>query len=462
MRKLLLVFLLFLASLLGLWVLFNTLTLSSRQSNIPPVSSLPIYPDAPLRLKQALRFRTTNDSLGRRAMHDFYQWVQRSYPNLFQHPKIEWQNIGEHNWVLKWSGHLPDQPPIVFLASPEVTYPNTEQLPEWTYDPFLGKSDSNAIYGQGTQGGKAAMIALLTVLDSLVQTHPVPARTIYMAFPYPNALGSNALLQALQKTSQQTGVAPAYLLHTGGGIQQSGWASIDAPIAQIGTGQLAGADFPLLREQASTSWATAYTPSRQTLAHPNLDHPMVTRFLADLVPELAFGDRMVFANGWLLALCSSSYFQEAAWLQQQLGGQIHLYTSPDSDTACLRIYVPSQTMLPTSSALQAALAPHGFQVLAPTRQWTARHTAVVEHRSYQQLSNTCKEVFPQLLTTPTWVATPPALTTVPLPAPLYHFHPVVYTKTSWQKAQKGVSEPLPKAAYQQWLQFYHRLLANAI
>lgn len=462
MRKLLLVLLLFLSSLLALWVLFNACTLTSRQSNIPPAASLPYYPNANQHLEQALRFRTTNDSLGRLAMQDLHQWMQHSYPRLFQHPNIEWQRIGDHNWILKWSGHLPDQPPIVLLASPEVNHPNTEQLPEWHYDPFLGKSDSSYFYGLGSQGGKAAMVALLTVLDSLVQTIPTPARSIYLAFPYPNALGSNALLQALEQTRQLTGIAPAYLLHTGGGIQQSGWASIDAPIAQIGTGQLAGADFPLLREEARTPWATAYAPARQALARPNSSHPMVAGFLADLVPELAFSDRLVFANNWLLTLQQDTYFDDEEWLQQQLGGQVHVYTAPQNDTACLRLYVPSQTALPSLSDLQAALAPYGFTVLPPIQQWAARPTAEADHRVYQQLSNTCKEVFPKLLTTPTWVATPPTLTTAPLPAPLYHFNPVVYTDDTWQKAQYGIPERLPKNAYQPWVQFYHRLLANAL
>ena len=457
MRKLLFVLLVFVVALLALLVLFNTFNLHSRQSNIAPATDLPTYPKAPPHLLQAVRFPTTNDSLGHQAMTKLHRWMRQTYPRLFAHPKIEWRELGPHNWVMKWSGHTAEAPPIVLYASPEVVYPATEQLPEWQYDPFLGRQDTAYLYGQGVQGGKAAMVALLEVLHELVPQVPTPARTLYIAFPYPENQGVAALVQALQ----QNGIAPDYILSTGGGIHQGGWCSIEAPIAQIGTGQLAGADYPLVRSK-KVPWAKAFSPVRQALHRLDEADPMVQTFVQDLAPELAFQDRVFVANPWLFSLRSGHYLHDTAWLQSILGGQLRLFYEPHQDTALLRLYAPNAAQLPTTQALQTALAPAGFTVQPPVQQWTARSTAPSTNRIYQQLSNTSKAVFPNLLTAPSWVATPPVLTTLSMPAPWYQFHPMVYTPTTWRQAQRGITERLPLDAYQQWLQFYHHLLVHAL
>lgn len=458
MRKLLLVLLLFIISLIGLWVAFNTFTLRSRQSNIPLATQLPSYPRAAEHLLEAVRLRTTQDSLGQGELPRLHRWIQHTYPRLFQHPNINWQFLGEHTWVMKWTGHLPDQAPIVLVASPEVAAPNTEQLPEWNYDPFLGKRDSLHLYGQGVQGSKAAMVALLEVLDSLVAVLPTPARTLYVALPFPATTGTATLLRALE----QAGVQPAYLLQPGGGIHQAGWSSIQAPIACIGVGQLAGADYPLIRSDSGTPWASALAPIRNALERVDHTHPTAAAFLADLVPEFSATDRLFFANHWLLSLRKGAYFQDSSLLQSNLGGQLQLLYAPRQDTATLRLYALDASQLPSSAALHSAIGEHGFAVLPPTQQWPSRTTASADHRLYQQLSNTCKEIFPDLLTAPTWVPAAPELTVLPLSTPLYQFHPIVYTPSTWQAAQRGVPEVIRATSYQQWLQFYQRLLVNAM
>lgn len=455
MRKLLLVFLLFLVSLVGLVVLFNTFTVASRQSNIPFSTDLPTYPNASAHLAEAIRYPTTNDSTGKQAVQRFYKWVQQTYPALFNHPKVEWQLIGAHTWVMKWMGHIADDAPIVLVASPEVAYPNTEQLPEWVYDPFLGKYDSTFIYGQGVQGGKAAMVALLEVLNDLVPNINTPSRTLYIAFPYPAEKGQQALLQTLS----QAGIHPSYILATGGGVHKSGWASIKAPIARLGTGHLAGATYQLIRQDSTALWASALPLLRSVSSPLDCDHPMVTTFLADLVPELATKDRIFFANTWLLPFRKGYYFSDSSFLQSTLGHRLTLSTSPQSHIAKVCLYAPSLARLPSVEHLNEGLAQTPFRIQSRQRTWPAQATALANGRLYHQLSNTCKEVFPNLLTAASWAAVPAVDS---LPFPMFYFHPVVYTPRTWQKAQRGITEQLPQDAYQKWLQFYQRLIVHVV
>ena len=186
MRKLLVVLIIFLLSIIGLVLLFNTMTNSSKQSNINTAKNLPVYPAASERLAQALRIPTTPDSLSPVHFTQFHQWLQQQYPDIFDNPNVEWQTFETHSLVAKWIGRTPELAPIVLVANQHTEEPALETIPEWTFNPFMGKIDKGFIHGQGSQDGKAAMMAMLEAFQDFVKNNVLPNRTIYFAFPHDN------------------------------------------------------------------------------------------------------------------------------------------------------------------------------------------------------------------------------------------------------------------------------------
>jgi Gly-Xaa carboxypeptidase len=54
-------------------------------------------------------------------------------------------------------------------------------LAEWTYPPFLGHYDGEYIWGRGSEDDKSNLIAMLTVLECLLDCDFRPSRTIILS-----------------------------------------------------------------------------------------------------------------------------------------------------------------------------------------------------------------------------------------------------------------------------------------
>ncbi|MFK7798157.1 MAG: hypothetical protein AB8E82_11935 [Aureispira sp.] len=458
MRQLLLVLLIFVLSLLGLVALFNTVTNTSVQSNIVLATDLPTYSKAEQHLTEALQYPNSMDSIGAIQMDSFHNWIQQTYPLLFENPNIEWQEFGPSNWVAKWIGRNADLAPIVWMASPEVSTPTSKQAATWSTPVFAGHLTDTQIYGQGVQGGKTAMIAMLEVLQALVTQEQLPDRTIYMAFPFPAQAGEAQILKALA----QAGTTPEYILQTGGFITQDLLWQLSAPVALIGVGQLAQAKITLVKKQTTVNWINVLNRLQAALPTVDLAQEPAQYLLEQLGPELPFQQRFVTSNAWLLNWNKQTYFEPNTLAKQLTGTNAQLIPAfTDADTVVLKITAPelTTTLLNTISSL---IDSDSIQLVGSWNVWRNQTTAEVGSRSYRLLGNTCKEVFPNLLTTPTWIDRKQVPFVANIQTSIFYFQPIVQDATSWPNAQLGIEESISRQNYQQLLQFYHRLLTNSI
>lgn len=450
MRQLLLVLLIFVLSLLGLVAVFNTITNTSKQSNIVLATDLPNYPKAEQHLIQALKWCSSNDSTGHSQMKSFYTWIQQEYPLLFDNPNIEWKEFGPSNWVAKWVGRKADLAPIVWMASPQVTCPTAKE----SGVPFAGNLPPSDIYGQGS---KAVMIAMLEVLHDLVTKERLPDRTIYFAFPFPNKTGGLQILTALA----QAGTSAEYILQTGGFIAQDLLWGISSPVALLGIGQLAKAQITLSKPP-NMDWNFFLERLQSSLPTTNLNHNVARQLLEQLSPELPFQQCFIFSNPWLLNWNKKSYFPMGSLPQSLVGISAQLSPAyPNSDTALLQITAPQLKKENLTSILQF-LSEYSITTLGDWMWQPETPTAYTESRSYRLLGNTCKEIFPDLITAPIWI-TPTNTTLIPptIQTPVFYFHPIVRDSTSWEKAQGG-AEHIKRQNYQRLLHFYYQLLNNSI
>lgn len=458
MRQLLLVLLIFVLSLLGLVALFNTVNNTSVQSNIVLATDLPIYPKAEQHLTEALQYPNSTDSIGAIQMVAFHNWIQQTYPLLFDNPNIEWQEFGPSNWVAKWIGRNADLAPIVWMASPEVSIPTSKQAATWSTPPFFGQLTNTHIYGQGVQGSKTAMIAMLEVLQALVSQEQLPDRTIYMAYPFPAQAGEAQILKALA----QAGTTPEYILQTGGFIAQDLLWGLSAPVALIGIGQLAQAKITLVKKQTTVNWIYSLKRLQAALPAVDLAQESAQHLLQQLGPELPFQQRFVISNTWLLNWYKQAYFEPNTLAQQLTATNAQLIPAfTDADTVVLKITAPelTTTLLNTISSLVAS---DSIQLVGNWKIWKSQTTADVGSRSYRLLGNTCKEVFPNLLTTPTWIDREQVPFIANIQTPIFYFQPIVQDSASLPNAQLGIEESISRQHYQQLLQFYHQLLTNSI
>jgi carboxypeptidase PM20D1 len=373
-------------------------------------------------------------------------------------PNIEWQEFGPSNWVAKWIGRNADLAPIVWVASPEISIPTSKQAANWSMPPFAGHLTDTHIYGQGVQGGKTAMIAMLEVLQALVAQEQLPDRTIYMAFPFPAQAGEAQILKALA----QAGTTPEYMLQTGGLIAQDLLWELDAPVAFIGIGQLAQAKISLIKKQSTVDWSNFLNQLEEQLPAVEVEQAAAQHLLQQLSPELPFTKRFVTSNSWLLQWNKSTYFGSHTLAKQLAGTSIQLIPAfTDADTVVLKVTAPQLTTS-TLNAIASLINSDSIMVVGDWNVWSHQTTADAGSRSYRLLANTCKEVFPNLLTAPAWIdrKQPPCVSNIP--TPIFYFQPIVQDSASWPKAQLGMEESISRSNYQQLLQFYHRLLTNSI
>lgn len=458
MRQLFLVLVIFILSILGLVALFNTVTNTSKQSNIALVNQLPTYPEAAEHLTQALQWTSSNDSLGQLQLDGFYQWVKQTYPSLFNNPNVEWQEFGPSNWVAKWIGRKADLAPIVWMASPQVSVPTKAQQAGWSVEPFAGNLTTSHIYGQGSQGGKAAMIAMLEVLHHLVSQNRLPDRTVYLAFPFPAQVGEGNILKALT----QAGTPAEYILQTGGLIAQDLLWELAAPVALLGVGRLDQAQIKVVRENPKMDWKAFLARLNEEVPTADLEHQTTKELLAQLSPELPFSERFIFSNSWLLNWNQYNYFCPESLPHHLVGTSVQLLPAlPDSDTAWVKVAAP---ILEEESlaGLQELLKADSVKVISNWKKQKGGATATTESRSYRLLGNTCKEIFPHLMTAPIWVNRPQPMSSPTVQTPIFYFHPIIQDDHSWEKARWGITERISRQNYERLLQFYYQLLTNSI
>jgi carboxypeptidase PM20D1 len=465
MRKLLVVLIVFLISIISLVLLFNTFTNSSKQANIKTVSDLPVYSNASERLVEALRIPTIVDSLSHLHFTKFHQWLQKSYPVIFKNPNVEWQTFEQYSLVAKWIGRTPELAPIVLVAAQQTKEPILETIPKWSFNPFMGKIDKGYIHGQGTLDGKTSMIAMLEVLEVLVKKNVLPNRTIYFAFPHDTKQGELAIIQALKEAN----INPEFVLRTGGLISKDMLWDVSAPAALIGIGHKSVMQATLeTKKQESGKIATQELQNLNTaLPLIDMEQSVLQEFLSYVSPELGFGQRLVFSNQWLLNNVQQKRLKNNQLTQQLFGNNITANIGlPDTNNTTLTTLTFSSASLKKDLGqwIKSHLQHPQIQLLGqPQISHNNSKIAPINNHAYRSISNSCKEVFPDLITVPILVHEQSSTNwQTNINADIYYFHPVVHNQSSWEKAVQNIDDKISLKNYEQMIQFYYQLLINNI
>jgi carboxypeptidase PM20D1 len=464
MRKLLLVVLIFILSIVSLVLLFNTFVNTSKQDQIQTAKKFPPYPEANERLASVLRIPTTLDSSSLNNFNRFHATLKQYYPTLFNNPNVEWQHFEGLSLVAKWVGRTSELAPIVLVAEQYTEEPSLASIPDWSFNPFMGKMEQGIIYGQGTQGGKTALMAMLEVFNKLVEQDILPNRTIYFAFPHNSEQGEQAIINALK----QAKIHPDFILKTGGLISQDMLWDITMPTALIGIGAPSISTITLESKDVSKeALEQEIQQLRTVLPFVKIEGNAVQHFIKHLSPEMNFSKRLVFSNQWLLSNVQQKWLQKNAFSKATFGHNIYTQamTVDSSNTRITELqfvapHIPTNLEQWLKNHLQH---PQIRLLKAPKIQYTNQILSPVNNRTYRFISNTCKEVFSDVITAPILVQTPSKVNwQTTIAADIYYFHPVVYTSDTWEQHQKKVDAKISVKNYQQMIQFYYQLINNSI
>jgi carboxypeptidase PM20D1 len=451
-------------SIVSLVLLFNTFINTSKQDQIQTVKGLPNYPEASERLAKVLRIPMTSDSSSLKNFNRFHATLKQYYPTLFDNPNVEWQRFEGLSLVAKWVGRTSELAPIVLVAEQYTEEPSLETIPEWSFNPFMGKVEQGLIYGQGTQDGKTALMAMLEVFNSLVSKNILPNRTIYFAFPHNSEQGEQAIINALK----QAKIQPDFILKTGGLISQNMLWEIAMPTALIGIGSPSMSKVTLESKDVSNEVLQQQIQQfRTVLPFVNVSKSSVQHFINHLSPEMNFSQRLVFSNQWLLSNVQQKWLQKNAFSKATFGHNIYTQKT-DTDSSNTRItellFVAPQIQNNLEQWLKNHLKHPQIRLLKqPQVQYTNQILAPVDNRTYRFISNTCKEVFPNIITAPILVQPPSKINwQANIDTDIYYFHPVVYTSETWEQHQKKIDAKISVKNYQQMIQFYYQLINNSI
>ncbi|GFF23936.1 phenylalanine/tyrosine ammonia-lyase [Aspergillus udagawae] len=129
---------------------------------------------------------------------DFHGLLQSLFPLTYSKATVNHVNGLGLLFTLK--GSDPNLKPLLFAAHQDVV--PIDHCSDWTYPPFAGHFDGEWLWGRGASDCKNLLIAILSVIEDLLDQNWHPTRTIILAFGFDEEiqgfLGANSISSVLQ------------------------------------------------------------------------------------------------------------------------------------------------------------------------------------------------------------------------------------------------------------------------
>ncbi|EOM77864.1 M20/M25/M40 family metallo-hydrolase [Rhodococcus rhodnii] len=145
--------------------------------------------------------------------------------------------IEPHALLVRWAGET-DADPIVLMAHLDVV-PVDGDAP-WTRPPFGGDladaPEGLCVWGRGTLDDKGSAVAILTAVETLLESGYTPARDVWLSFGCNEEVSGDAAPRAVA-TLRERGVTPWFVLDEGGAIASGAFPGVTAPIGVVGVAE---------------------------------------------------------------------------------------------------------------------------------------------------------------------------------------------------------------------------------
>ncbi|RDX54257.1 carboxypeptidase S [Lentinus brumalis] len=150
----------------------------------------------------------------------FHDYLLKAFPLV--HSTLEVTKVNTWGLVYAWKGSDADLKPLLLAAHQDVVPVNPDTVDKWTHPPFSGHFDGERIWGRGSSDDKSGLIAILSTIESLLESNFQPARGVVLTFGFDEETSGLHGAASLSKHLLETYGENAFLLlvDEGGGFAQ--------------------------------------------------------------------------------------------------------------------------------------------------------------------------------------------------------------------------------------------------
>ena len=482
----------FLLRLLGLGVLLllvvlvvNTWRLPSHQLGAVPAAPVVPLPDSALaHLVGAVRIPTVSTTdfaetdtaqFGR-----FGRYLQQAFPKVFAQLKLE--KFNGYGLLFTWAGSHSELKPVLLMGHYDVVpvLPGTEG--KWARPPYSGALAGGYLYGRGSLDDKASVLAQLEAVEYLLGTGFRPARTVLLAFGHDEETLGRRGAGAISAALRQRGTQLEYVLDEGGLVKTDGVPGVKKPVALVGISEKG---YLTLELTATGAGGHSSMPPAQTsigavaAAVVKLEqHPFPARLnggddhlLDYLASEVPLGQRVAFANRWLLGGIiqkklaatpsgNATLRTTTAATIFRAGAKDNVLPIDATATVNFRL-LPGDSVAGVVREVRRIIDDEKISIKILPNSSAPSAVSDPDAPAFLRLHRTIRSVFPEAIVAPyVVVGATDARQYAALSPNVYRFLPAQMNQEAIE-SMHGSNERMPVANYPKMVQFYATLIRNS-
>ncbi|MGN7514030.1 MAG: M20 family peptidase [Allomuricauda sp.] len=467
-----------LIAVLGLFVIvaavliFNTLSLSSKQVEPEALEAMSFPDNAFENLSKAVQYKTisfSEDAIpDSTAFNGFHQFLEESFPLIHQNLTLE--KINDYSLLYTWKGSDASKKPIILLSHQDVVPVDQPTLDDWEAGPFEGAITDSHIIGRGTMDDKSSLMALMESVEVLLEESFTPKQTIYLAFGHDEELGGEHGAKAIAAHLEKKDVHAAMTLDEGGFLAQHMVPDFDKTVAMVNLAEKGYASFNLVVE--TSGGHSSAPPEDNTLG-------MLAQAIVDLegnqLPyklvkpidyqfeymgaEMPFFKKMAFANPWLFkgpVLKALNAHTTTAPTIIEGGVKDNVIPTVGKATINFRI-LPGETI---ASVKEHIIEVVGDKVKVELAGFATNPSPVsgIDSDAFKNLEKTIRSVFPEAVVVPGLIGGgTDARYFYGVSDDVYRFYPIRLGPDSMTRFH-GIDEKIGKDNYKEMIIFTYNLI----
>ena len=461
-----------LAVVLAAVLLFNTLSLTSRQV-APEELQKPDIPETVFNnLAGAVQYRTISFSEDAQpdsaAFLGFHRYLERTFPLIHQNLRLE--KVNEYSLLYTWEGSDPAEKPVILMSHQDVVPVDQPTLGDWEAGPFEGKITDTHIIGRGTMDDKGSLMAVMESIEMLLKEGYRPSRTLYLAFGHDEEVGGQNGAARIASLLAEKGVQAALTLDEGGFIAEDLVPGIESPVAMVNLAEKGFASFRLIVE--TRGGHSSQPPKDNTIG-------MLARAIVELegnqLPyklvkpidyqfeymgaELPFFKKLAFANPWLfkkpILEALNAHTTTAPTI---IEGGIKNNVIPTVAEATINFRIlPGETITSVQSHIQQTV---GDKIKVEPVGFLTNPSPVsgIDSEAFKTLEKTIRSVFPNTIVVPGLVGGgTDARYFYKVSDDVYRFYPIRIGPDSMTRFH-GIDEKISKENYLEIIEFTYQLI----
>lgn len=456
----------------GALLIFNTLSLSSKQVAPEPLEAM-IFPDsAYYNLSKAIQFKTisfSEDAIpDSTVFNGFHEFLRETYPLV--HEQLSLEKINEYSLLYKWQGTDASKKPIILMSHQDVVPVDQPTLSDWEAPPFEGRITDTHIIGRGTLDDKSSLMALMESVETLLQQNFKPAQTIYLAFGHDEELGGSTGAKEIAAHLKAKGVNAAMALDEGGFLAVQMVPDFDKTVAMVNLAEKGYASFNLIVE--TRGGHSSAPPKDNTLG-------MLAQAIVDLEnnqfpykmvkpidyqfeymgAEMPFMKKLAFANPWLFkgpVLKALNSHTTTAPTIVEGGVKDNVIPTVGKATINFRI-LPGETVASVKEHVQETV---GDKIKVELAGFSTDPSPVsgIDSEAFKNLELTIRSVFPEAVVVPGLIGGgTDARYFYDVADDVYRFYPIRLEPDSYTRFH-GIDEKISKENYREMVEFAYQLI----